>query len=242
VETQEEFRRAAKQGYRYFQGYFFARPEILSARQIRGNKLNYLRILSELHHPELDFDKLTALLKREHALAYKLLTFVNSALFSRKEPIESIHQALTFAGEDAVRKWLSVVGLLDLTSDKPAELAVNTLVRARFSELLADRVGLGSRREDCFLMGMFSRLDAMLGRPLEDLLKGLNLHEEIGRALLDRPHTGDRLADLWNIVVAYEAADWSQVDRLASAAKLKTTTLGAAYTEAVTWADTVCRQ
>ena len=242
VETQEEFRRAAKQGYEYFQGYFFARPEIVSARQIRGNKLNYLRVLSELHHPEIDFDKLTALLKREHALAYKLLTFVNSALFSRKEPIESIHQALTFVGEDAVRKWLSVVGLLDLTSDKPAELAVNTLVRARFSELLADRIGLRDRREDCFLMGMFSRLDAMLGLPLEELLKGLNLHEEIGRTLLGRSQAGDRLADLWKTVLAYEAADWSQVDHLASAAKLKMTALGAAYTQAVAWADTVCRQ
>ena len=241
VETQEEFRRAAKQGYEYFQGYFFARPEILSARQIRGNKVNYLRILSELHHPELDFDKLTALLKREHALAYKLLTFVNSALFSRKDPIESIQQALTFVGEDAVRKWLTVVGLLDLTSDKPAELAVNTLVRARFSELLADRVGLRDRREDCFLMGMFSRLDAMLGLPLEELLKGLNLHEEIGRVLLGHPRGGDRLADLWKTVLAYEAADWTQVDHLASAAKLKMTALGAAYTDAVAWADTVCR-
>src|SRR5690242_11566919 len=242
VETREEFRRAAKQGYEYFQGYFFARPEILSARQIRGNKLNYLRILGELHHPELDFDKLTALLKREHALAYKLLTFVNSALFSRKESIESIHQALTFVGEDAVRKWLLVVGLLDLTSDKPPELALNTLMRARFSELLADRVGLRDRREDCFLMGMFSRLDAMLGRPLEELLKGLNLHEEIGRALLGQPRAGDRLPDVWKTVLAYEAADWSQVDRLASTVKLKTSALGAAYTEAVAWADTVCRQ
>ncbi len=242
VESREEFLRALGQGYAYFQGYFFARPEILSARQIRGTKLNYLRILCELHHPELDFDKLTALLKREHALAYKLLTFVNSALFSRREPIESIHQALTFVGEDAVRKWLKVVGLLDLTSDKPAELAVNTLVRARFSELLAGCAGLKSRSEDCFLMGMFSRLDAMLGRPLEELLRSLNLHEEITRALLDQPRAGDRLPELWQVVVAYEAANWNEVDRLAAALKLKTTVMGTAYTAAVTWADTVCSQ
>lgn len=242
VETREEFRRAARQGYEYFQGYFFARPEILAARQIRGLKLNYLRILSELHHPELDFTKLTALLKREHALAYKLLRFVNSALFSRCEPIESIHQALTFVGEDAARKWLMVVGLLDLTTDRPAELAANTLVRARFSELLAERSGLRNRREDCFLMGMFSRLDAMLGRPLEELLEELNLHDEIIRALLHRPNPGDRLPELWNLVEAYEAADWKEVDPLAAALRIQMGVLGSSYTEAVTWADNVCRQ
>lgn len=242
VETRDEFRRASRQGYEYFQGYFFARPEILSSRQIRGMKVNHLRILSELHHPELDFNKLTALLKREHALAYKMLRFVNSALFSRREPIESIHQALTFVGEDAARKWLLVVGLLDLTADRPAELATSTLIRARFSELLAERSGLRARREDCFLMGMFSRLDAMLGRPLEELLEDLNLHEEIVRALLDRPRAGDRLPELWNLVMAYEAADWPQVDPRAAALKIKMATLGASYTEAVDWADTVCRQ
>jgi c-di-GMP-related signal transduction protein len=242
VETRDEFRRAARQGYEYFQGYFFARPEIVSARQIRGTKVNYLRILSELRNSELDFNKLTALLKREHALAYKLLRFVNSALFSRREPIESIHQALTFVGEDAARKWLLVVGLLDLTSDRPAELATSTLIRARFSELLAERSELRDRREDCFLMGMFSRLDAMLGRPLEELLEDLNLHEEIVRALLERSQTGDRLPDLWSLIMAYEAADWKHVDPLAAALKIKMAVLGSSYTEAVAWADAVCRQ
>jgi EAL and modified HD-GYP domain-containing signal transduction protein len=242
VETQEEFSRAAKQGYEYFQGYFFARPEILSTREIRGTKQNYLRILSELHHSELDFNKLTALLKREHALAYKLLRFVNSPLFACHEPIESIQQALTLVGEDAARKWLLVVGLMDLTSDRPAELAANTLLRARFAELLAQQSGLRSRREDCFLMGMFSRLDAMLGRPLEDVLKELNLHEEIARALLARSQPGDHLPDLWKLIMAYEAADWKQVDPLAMTLHIKTTVLGNCYTEAVAWADAICRQ
>jgi EAL and modified HD-GYP domain-containing signal transduction protein len=242
VETREEFKRAAKQGYEYFQGYFFARPEILSTRHIRGTKLNYLRVLNELQRSELDFDKLTQLLKREHALAYKLLQFVNSALFARPEPIESIHQALTFVGEDAARKWLMVVGLLDLTADRPAELAANTLIRARFSELLAHSSGLSGRQEDCFLMGMFSRLDAMLGRPLEDLLNELNLSEEIRRALLGKPQPHDRLPALWKLVLAYEAADWKQVESLAPALHIDMTNLGASYTEAVAWSDAICRQ
>ena len=239
VETLEEFHRADQVGYEYFQGYFFARPVITSVRQIRGWKLNYLRILQELHHPELDFSKLTAMVKREHALSYGLLRFVNSALFARREPIESIHHALVFVGEEAARKWLLVVALLDLTADKPAELAVNTLVRARFSELLALAAGLQSQSEDCFLMGMFSRLDAMLGRPLEELLDGLNLHEEITRALLDRPEAGDRLPAVWKIVQAYEGADWDEVLPLASDLEIEADLLSSSYTQALAWADAI---
>ena len=237
VETREEFRRARRLGYELFQGYFFARPEIAATPEIPGVKLNYLRILQEVHRSDLDFTRLSALLRREPSLSYKLLRFVNSALFARPAPLHSIHHALAFAGEEAVRKWLTVVALLDLASDQPAELALNALVRARFSELLATGTDLRSRSDDCFLMGMFSRLDAMLGRPLEELLTGLNLNPEIVRALLDRPEPGDRLPDLWMAVRAYETGDWNRLIPLASSLKIKTGALASCYTQAVSWAD-----
>src|SRR5439155_18367903 len=37
VETREEFVEAKKMGYLYFQGYFFRKPEILSAQDIPDN-------------------------------------------------------------------------------------------------------------------------------------------------------------------------------------------------------------
>lgn len=133
VETQEEFRSASEMGYRYFQGYFFARPVISSSRQIPGFKLQFLRILNEIHRPELNFHKLADLLKREPALSYKLLRFVNSAWFGLRAPVESLERALSTIGEDAARKWLSVLTMANLAADHPTELTVSTLVRARFS-------------------------------------------------------------------------------------------------------------
>lgn len=240
VETQEEFLRAARMGYEYFQGYFFARPVITSTREIPGVKLNYLRMLGQLHEAELDFGKIAALLKREHALSYKLLRFVNSAMFSRPVPIASLRQAVTFIGEEALRKWLSVVLLMDLTADRPSELAVGTLMRARFAELLALDAGWSSRSQDCFLMGMFSRLDAMLGRPLEELLEGLSLQPEIPRALLNQGRPRDRFPALWRLVQAYEAGDWEAVGPLAESLHIRPEHLIVSYTEAVRWADTAC--
>ncbi len=241
VETREEFERAVEWGYQYFQGYFFARPVIASTREIPGIKMNYLRILKEIRQAEIDFQSLTGLLKREHALSYKLLRFANSALFSRRARIESVHQTLSFLGEDTVRKWLSVFALLDLTSDLPSELAVNTLVRARFAELLAEPMGLGARAEDCFLMGMFSRLDAMLGRPIDELLDGLNLDDDITHALLERPRAGNRMAEVWELVKAYERADWAGLRAMTKPRRVNPESFPDSYAAAVHWADTACR-
>jgi len=239
VESQEEFQRARDMGFQYFQGFFFARPVISSTRQIPGFKLQFLRILNELHRPELDFRKLADLLKREPGLSYKLLRFVNSAWFGLRSPVESLQRALVALGEDAARKWLSVLTMANLASDHPTELATSTLVRARFFELLSHEVGLSHLRDDCFLVGMFSLLDAMLGRPLAELLEGLNLHAQITRTLLDRPHPTDKLPPLWKLVLAYERGDWDMLSTSAPALGLQPQTLTGCYAEAVKWADTI---
>jgi EAL and modified HD-GYP domain-containing signal transduction protein len=237
VETQEEFRCARDMGYEYFQGFFFARPVISSTRQIPGFKLQFLRILHELHQPEMDFRKLADLLKREPGLSYKLLRFVNSAWFGLRSPVESLQRALVSLGEDAARKWLSVLTMANLASDHPTELAISTLVRARFFESLAKETGLTQLRDDCFLVGMFSLLDAMLGRPLAELVEGLNLHGQITRTLLDHPHPSDKMPPVWKLVLAYERGDWDTLGADAPALDLKPQTLTGCYAEAVKWAD-----
>ena len=237
VETQEEFRRARDLGYEYFQGFFFARPAMSSTRQIPGFKLQFLRILNELHQPELNFQKLADLLKREPGLSYKLLRFVNSAWFGLRSPVESIERALVSLGEDAARKWLSVLTMANLASDQPTELAIGTLVRARFFESLAKEAGLTQLRDDCFLVGLFSLLDAMLGCPLAELVEGLNLHGQITRTLLDRPHRSDKMPPLWKLVLAYEHADWDALGAIAAVRGLNAQTLTDCYAEAVQWAD-----
>ncbi|MGA2273594.1 MAG: HDOD domain-containing protein [Bryobacteraceae bacterium] len=237
VETQEEFRCARDMGYEYFQGFFFARPLISSTRQIPGFKLQFLRILNELHRPEMDFRKLADLLKREPGLSYKLLRFVNSAWFGLRSPVESLQRALVSLGEEAARKWLSVLTMANLASDQPTELAISTLVRARFFESLAKEAGLLQLCDDCFLVGMFSRLDAMLGRPLAELVEGLNLHGQITRTLLDRPHPSDKMPPVWKLVLAYERGDWDTLGAMALGCDLNAQTLTDCYAEAVQWAD-----
>src|SRR5205807_1842746 len=81
VETHEEFVTARDQGFLYFQGYFFRRPELMTAREIPANRVNYLRMLQAVARPELDPREIELLLKSEASLCYRLLRYMNSAVF-----------------------------------------------------------------------------------------------------------------------------------------------------------------
>ena len=241
VETQEEFQRSRNMGYQLFQGYFFARPVIVSTREIPGLKLNRLRILQQLQVPQMDFHAISELIRREPSLSYKLLRFVNSALFNIRQPIESVRQATSYIGETAMRHWLPVVILADMNSDGPGELAVNALLRARLCESLAPAAGLGSCQGDLFLLGLFSHLDAMYGRPMEEVLGELNLRTDVTETLLGSPHSGNRIAAVWRVVLAYERGCWEQMVADAAAVGIVPGEVPALYAAAAKWADLVIR-
>jgi len=239
VETHEEFERVRGMGFNLFQGYFFARPVMISTTDVRGSKLNRLQILQQLQHQQLDFNAISKLVSQDSSLSYKLLRLVNSALFNVRAPIASIRKAIVLVGELALRRWLTILLLTELTANQPTELAVNALVRARLCELLASDAGMGGRSDDLFLLGLFSHLDAMYGRPLDELLNGLNLHEDIVDTLLGRSNSNSGIVSLWNTIVAYEQGHWDRMAEAAAIAGVRTEAVPELYAAAVQWAELV---
>ncbi len=242
IETTEEFQRACEMGYEYFQGYFFARPVIVSRREVPGSKLGYLRVLQEVHRPELELFALEALIQREVSLASKLLRYINSSMFGWIKPVQSIRQALALLGEHEVRNWISLAALPALACDKPDELIRTALVRARFSELLAHWADLGHRKADLFLMGLFSLLDAMLNRPLAEILAELRLGGDIADALLGTERPGQRLAGVHALVRQYETGDWDALSNTAARLHVPKEIIADLYLEAIAWADQIFRE
>jgi EAL and modified HD-GYP domain-containing signal transduction protein len=155
VETREEFEWATNLGYDYFQGYFFARPTIISGKELQPAVVTCLRLLRQLQTPELDFRSLEELIHQDVALTYKLFLYVNSVLFARQGNIQSIRRALAHLGENGIRRWATVATLPRLTRDKPEELVACALVRARFSENLTRHAGDPSHAS-AYLTGLFS--------------------------------------------------------------------------------------
>ncbi len=241
VETQAEFREACQMGYEYFQGYFFARPVVLSRQEIPVCKMNHLRILEQIHRPELDYPAIEKLIRREASLASKLLRFINSALFAWGQPVQSILQALTQMGDQEIRTWVSLAALPSLTVDKPDELMRTALVRARFCEMLAPGAGLGDRKPDLFLIGLFSLLDAMLGRPLREVLAEIKLNGEIAGVLLNTAASGNRLASVYALILQYEAGEWEPLAASADSLNIPRDSIPGLYLDSVAWSEQIFR-
>ena len=228
VETYEEFEWAKQAGYDYFQGYFFARPVIMRGRKIPAAKVHCLRLLQEVQRPELDFERLEMLILEDVSLSYQLLRYVNSPLFALTSSIRSIRQALLFFGETELRKWIVLATLARTADDKPGELIRHSLVRARFCESVAKSAQKGLE-QSAFLTGLFSLLDALIDRPLEETLSGMCLAPEITAVLSGQAPESDPLAGVFQLARAYEVADWPRVEEIARQLGVPVAGLGEVY-------------
>lgn len=236
VETQEEVSEAKALGCTYFQGYFYCRPEMSSRRELPGNKLNHLRLLRELGKPQLDLPALEQVLKSDMALASKLLKHLNSAWFGWRQRVTSLQHAVVLLGDRQFRKWASLVAIATMSDDKPRELPNTSLVRARFCELLAPLVQQKDASLDAFLVGMFSLVDAIIGRPLEEILKEIAVPPAVQTALVGK--TG-KLWQMLQLSIVMERGAWSELGPLAAALGIDEQKLPPLHREAIVWVSEV---
>jgi len=232
VETFEDYQQALDLGYSYFQGYFFSKPFIVQGRDIPVSKLNFMRLIREVNRPELGFEKLEQIIKHDLSLSYKLLRLINSSFFGFSSKVESIRHALVLLGEKEIRKWSSLLALNELAYDKPEELVNVSVIRARFCESLSEKYKLKMLPSDCFLLGMFSLIDALVDKPMQDILTELPIAKELKDALLGEPNI---FHDLLLLVVSYEKGFWEELPVHARKLSIRQEDLPEMYMDAVTW-------
>jgi EAL and modified HD-GYP domain-containing signal transduction protein len=236
VETQEDVQRGIAMGYRYFQGYFFCRPQMVEGRAIPAHKLNYLRILQIANQPDMDIDELAAAIKQEASLVYRLLRYLNSPIFAFRTNVVSIAHAINLIGESGIRKWISMVSLAAMGEDKPRELVVVPLVRARFCELIATISNLRARAGELFLMGLLSAIDAILDSPMSKVLADIPVPNEIKEALLGRE---GQFRDIYEIVSNYETGTWESLHQAVGRARVKEELVPELFFKSLDWATQV---
>jgi len=231
VETREEFNACKKAGFTYFQGYFFRKPEILHAREIPKNQVNYLRLLQAISHDEIEAKEIEDIIKGEASLCYRLLRYLNSAAFSFVAEIQSVRHGLAILGEREVRRWVRLVATLSAGQNRPSDLVLSALVRARFCELLAPKVPHGE--SDLFLMGLLSLMDAILQIPMGVVLEGISLDRETRAVLLGQKSI---LSPVYQLVLAQETADWPKVSELCAQLRLPESLASTCHWQAMQWA------
>ena len=99
----------------------------------------------------------------------------------------------------------------ELLADKPSEIMRLSLLRAKFAENLAKIFELAQMSQELFLMGLFSVLDIMLDKTMDEALEIVKVSKPISDALL---RGEGPLAPVLNFVKEYENASWQEVSRL----------------------------
>jgi c-di-GMP-related signal transduction protein len=239
VESISQYDEARDADYSYFQGYYFAEPVVTRASTVPTYSVTALELLSEVRKPEPEFDTIADIVAHDPGLSYRVLRLVNSAAFRLQTEITSIKRALIMMGMNEIKEWFPALIMTTLTREKPDELVIMSVVRARFAEILAKESSLSGRSGELFLTGLFSSIDAMLDRPMEEVISELSLPVDAQKALLgkDGPFT-----PLCRLVLAYEQGLWAQVTTLAGQAGVDERVLPGAYAAAVSWAREFCEQ
>ena len=233
VETIEDFNWAKSMGFDFFQGYFFSKPILVSSKVTQGNKVSYLRLMNAMSTEEPDYKQISQLIEVDAGITYKLLKLVNSR-FSKKNAIKTIQHALAMLGINAMKKWVSLAMMQQLSSDDSSEIMTSSMVRSTMLEAIAVHSSLKSRAEDVTLMGVLSMLNVVMKKPMEELLKDLPVAEDIKIAL-----TGGQspLTPAYKLCTAYEKGQFSSLDDLASSIGYDPNQLPRDYVNAIKWAD-----
>ena len=238
VESRQDFVKARQAGFKLYQGYFFRQPERMRNRQIPANQATYLRLLQEVARPQLDFNQIEELIKREPSLCYRLLRYLNSPLLALNTTVTSVRHGLNLLGERETVRWIRMATTLVMGQEKSSDLVLSSLVRARFCELLAPKVKHGN--SDLFLMGMLSLMDAILEMPIGMLIDELHLDAELKDQLL-AAKSGEKtpLSPIYNLMVAREAGDWGAVTTHGKQVNLSIVFISQTYNEAMRWAHQI---
>jgi c-di-GMP-related signal transduction protein len=231
VETQNQFGQARDQGFVYFQGYFFRRPEMMGTHDMPANRLNYIRMLQEVSRPELDVPGLEKLIKEEASVCYRLLRYLNSSMFGFRKEIHSVRHALSILGERDLRRWVRLIAAVGAGQDKTSDLVLSALVRGRFCELLAPKVTHGE--SDLFLMGLLSLIDAMLETPMQAVLEKIPLDAATNAVLLGQSSV---LRPVFQLMLAHESGECEAAAALSAGLRLDADDVAASYWQAQQWA------
>ena len=228
VEDRAEYRVCQELGFDAFQGYYFATPEPVQSRRAPTQMLGALATL--VRAGPLEFEDLEQLISRDAGLSQRFLRLANSAFYAARSPVGSIRRALIRLGTDTVRQWALLL-LLSGLRDRPDHLLTLALQRARLCELVAHEDPT-AEPDRAFTTGLLSILDALLNRPMDQLLAELPLDERLTNALLEREGPEGQLLAA---VVAYERGNFEACAEHG----LSLPSLSSAYHQALEWADDI---
>ena len=194
IDTPEQFNACVAAGADLFQGRFLFRPQLLAHKRLPKSLQTVTALLRRLRDPAVELAEIERIVKTDPALGVAVLGFFRSAAHALNHPVTSIVQAVNLMGLREFSKWITLVALTS-TEQRPNELVLVALIRARACETLAASVGADA--DAAFTVGLMSMLEALFARPTAELLEALPLAPQIKAAVTERAGLlGDVLTDV----------------------------------------------
>lgn len=209
IETMDQLEAAKQHGFDLYQGYFLSRPTLVRKKTPPTSKLSLVRLLAEVQSPRASLKRIEELVAQDVIMSFRLLRYCNSTLFSFPRKIESVQHAIVLLGLDGIRNLVTLLAI-GQSEDRPAELMTMALARARACETLAKKLS-GLSAETAFTAGLFSCLDAILQRPMEEILESVQLSEELRTGLI---HHSGPYGKLIAALTHHERGEFEQLEKL----------------------------
>jgi c-di-GMP-related signal transduction protein len=235
VETGEQHQQLVALGITLFQGYWFAKPVLVTGQTIRPSQAVIIQLIN-LVRKQATTAEIEEILKRDASLSFNLLRFINSSGFGLSCEITSFRHAVMILGLKKLFRWAALLLTTSRASGVPAAVGTTAIVRGRLMELLAAELLPPEECDNAFVVGVFSLLDTMLGMPMDKALEAISLPESVVSALLLRRGV---LAPFLELTIACETADDEAFARTANALALSNRRVNWAHLQALAWAESL---
>lgn len=217
IESHDIHSECVAKGFDYFQGYFISKPKILENSSFSLEHDSVMQLWNMLQC-EVEIDNLVKAFEMNHMISLKLIRFINSAVFSLKNPVSSIRHVLTLMGREPLSRWIMLLLFSEAQESDKNTIPLLLMVVNR-TELMIKLLGLiapnptKSQNATAYFVGMLSLIHLLFHIPHRDVLKRLNVAPEIERALFE----GDGFyGELLTTVRAIEMSDSEGIERFLS--------------------------
>jgi EAL and modified HD-GYP domain-containing signal transduction protein len=237
VESRASFLRCRELGFQRFQGFYFAKPTVISGRKLDPAREVLLELIARLHQ-DAELTAIAADIGRQPRLASAVMQLIRSG-----EPgdhparrASDLGRAIEKLGRERLARWLHVLLFAGGDGAAPGDpILLSAARRARLMQLLGRSLDASRGAEErAFLVGLVSFVDALLGIPLAEALETLRIDLDLRRALLARE---GQLGRLLALVESLDARSAGATAELADEAGLDASALVRAELEAFHFAQ-----
>ena len=189
IESHEMHAECVAKGFSHFQGYFISKPKTLENTSFSLDHDAVMQLWNMLQS-DAEIDDLVKAFELNHMISLKLIRFINSAVFSLKNPVSSVRHVLTLMGREPLSRWVMMLLFSETQGSDENNIPLMLMVVNR-TELMTQLLELiepnatKSQKATAYFVGMLSLIHLLFNIPHREILRRLNVAPEIERALFE---------------------------------------------------------